>query len=88
METRLLKVPLVSRAIPHLNIPQGIEGGHSQTLGQGLVVSSYKNANFGMLFTVWKFQDFPITQILREINFGECKNSKNAIFAILEALNF
>ena len=23
--------------------------------------------------TVWKFHDFSITQILREINFGECK---------------
>ena len=27
-------------------------------------------------------------QILREINFGECKSSKNAIFAISGALNF
>ena len=29
-----------------------------------------------------------VTQILREINFGKCKSSKNAILAISEALNF
>ena len=28
--------------------------------------------------TVWKFQDFSVTQILREINFGECRSSKTA----------
>ena len=38
--------------------------------------------------TVWKFHDFPITQILREINFGESRSSKTAFFAILVALNF
>ena len=31
---------------------------------------------------------FSVTQILREINFGELRSSKNAIFAILGALNF
>ena len=36
--------------------------------------------------TVWKFHDFSITQILREITFGGCKCSKNAIFAIAAAL--
>ena len=36
--------------------------------------------------TVWKYQDFSATQILREINFEESKSSKNAIFTILEAL--
>ena len=30
--------------------------------------------------TVWKFQDFSIFQILREINFGECKRCKTAVF--------
>ena len=30
--------------------------------------------------TVWKFHDFSVTQILREINFRECRSSKNAIF--------
>ena len=35
--------------------------------------------------TVWKFQDFSVTQILCEINFGETRTSKTAL---LEALNF
>ena len=38
--------------------------------------------------TVWKFQDFSITQILREIKYGDSKNAKSAILAHLEALNF
>jgi len=33
--------------------------------------------------TLWKFQDFFVIQILREINFGESRHSKNANFAIL-----
>ena len=37
--------------------------------------------------TVWKFQNFSVTQILREINFGESKSHEFAVFAILEALN-
>ena len=32
--------------------------------------------------------NFCITQILREINFGESRSSKTYIFAILEALNY
>ena len=38
--------------------------------------------------TVWKFQDFSDTQILREINFGEFRSSKTAAFAIFRSLNF
>ena len=38
--------------------------------------------------TVWKFQDFAITQILREINFLDSKSAKLVILAHLEALNF
>ena len=38
--------------------------------------------------TVWKFQDFAITHILREINLWDSRSAKTAIFAILEALNF
>ena len=34
------------------------------------------------LLTVWKFQDFSALQILREINFRECKRSKTAFFVI------
>ena len=37
--------------------------------------------------TVWKFNDFSITQILREINFGASRSAKSAIFIPLEALN-
>ena len=40
-----------------------------------------------MDYTVWKFQDFSITQILREINFEESGSAKNAVFAILGAVN-
>ena len=39
-------------------------------------------------YTVWKFLDFSVIQILREINFGESRSSKTAVFAILGALNF
>ena len=39
--------------------------------------------------TVCKFKDFSVTQILREINFGESESYKTAgVFAILGALNF
>ena len=37
---------------------------------------------------MWKFQNFSITQILREIKFGDFGGPKNAILTHLEALNF
>ena len=37
--------------------------------------------------TVWKFMYFSITQILREINFGDGRSAKYAILTHLEALN-
>ena len=37
---------------------------------------------------MWEFHDFSITQILREIKFGDLKSSKSAIFTHLEALKF
>ena len=39
---------------------------------------------------MWKFEDFSITQILREINLGmlDARNVKYAILTHLEALNF
>ena len=37
---------------------------------------------------MWKFQDFAITHISREINFGDYRNAKTAFFANLGALNF
>ena len=43
---------------------------------------------FNWKFIVWKFHDFSIAQILREINFGDCRSAKSAILTHLEALNF
>ena len=37
---------------------------------------------------MWKFEDFSITQILREINFRESRRLQTAVFAKLRALNF
>ena len=37
---------------------------------------------------MWKFQDFAITQLLREISFLASKSAKLAILTHLEALNF
>ena len=37
------------------------------------------------LCTEWKFHDFPIIQILCEIDAGETRSSKTAVFAILRA---
>ena len=37
---------------------------------------------------MWKFQDISVTQILREIIFGESRSSKTAVFVILGPLNF
>ena len=36
----------------------------------------------------WKFQDFPVTQILREINSKASVSSKTAVLVIFGALNF
>ena len=41
-----------------------------------------------MEYKVWKFHDFSVTQILREINFGVSKRSKNAVFVILLGSDF
>ena len=37
---------------------------------------------------MWKFHDFSITQILREIDIEDCRRSKYTILTHLEALNF
>ena len=37
---------------------------------------------------MWKFQDFSITQILREINFDDSTSAKSAILTHLQVLNF
>ena len=38
--------------------------------------------------TVWKFQNFSITQILREINYGDSRGVKSAFLTHSETLNF
>ena len=40
------------------------------------------------IYTVWKFHDFSITQILREIKFADCGSAKSFILTHSEALNF
>ena len=42
----------------------------------------------GYIFTVRKWQNFPVTQILREIKGGECRNTKSASWTHADALNF
>ena len=37
---------------------------------------------------MWKFHDFSITQILREINFTDSTSAKSAKLTHLEVLNF
>ena len=37
---------------------------------------------------MWKFHDFSIAQILREINFGDFRSTKCATFNNLESLDF
>ena len=36
---------------------------------------------------MWKFHDFPITQILREINFEDSKSAKSAFLTHFESMN-
>ena len=52
----------------------------------GTILNDYDDVD--VCCTVWKFHDFSITQILREINFGDSRSAKSAILTHLEALNF
>ena len=38
--------------------------------------------------TMWKFQDFSITQILREINFEDSRRTKSAIVTHFRGYEF
>ena len=38
--------------------------------------------------TLWILQNFSVTQVLREINFGDFRSAKFAILTHLQALNF
>ena len=42
----------------------------------------------GIAYTMWNSYEFSITHILREINFGDSRSEKSAIFTDLGALNF
>ena len=42
----------------------------------------------GLLFTVWKFLNFSIMRILREIKIGNSRSAKFAILTHSELLNF
>ena len=44
--------------------------------------------NVSYCYTMWKYHGFSVIQILREINFGESRSSKTAVFAIFWVLNF
>ena len=59
-----------------INFP-GFRGGPAAVVHGH--VSFYFNINVAHK---WKFQDFSVTQILREINFEEPRNSKTANFII------
>ena len=55
----------------------------------GQIVTCYRDPNLNSpCSTVWKFQDFCITEILREINIKDSRSAKSAAFAILRAVNF
>ena len=46
-----------------------------------------KNSFNSCWYTVWKFQDFSVIQILREVKHGESRRSKTAVIAIFGAMN-
>ena len=60
------------------------------TLGEFLMSVIYldKRQLCALDVTLWKFHDFSVTQILREINFREFRICKTAVSVILEALDF
>ena len=51
------------------------------------VIYTCNGCHYFLSCTVWKFHDFSITQILREINFWGFRSAKSAILTHLEALN-
>ena len=65
-----------------------MDGGH--TIGKDTGICGYSRGHkfwyyhlfLGVLCTVWKFQDFSATQILREINFDHFEANKTDILTI------
>ena len=56
--------------------------------GAERVIMAVENVEIGQVITVWTFHDFSITQILREINFGDFTRAKSAILTHLYVLDF
>ena len=57
-------------------------------ISYGYAIGKILILDTGCSSTVCKFDNFAITQILREINFEEFRSAKSAIFAFSEALMF
>ena len=81
------------------NIPDGVDGlqitelslnqNQISSISPGMYSDPILNSQFCndcLYLIVWTFHDFSVTQILREIIFGESRISKIAVFAILGAL--
>ena len=50
--------------------------------------SEFSYVKHCVTYTVWKIQDFPATQILREIKSGDFRSPKTAILTLLKTHNF
>ena len=64
-----------------------VQGAFDDGFGLKEAIEETAKVYFLYCYTVWKFQDFCITEILREINFGDSRSAKTAVFAILRAVN-
>ena len=64
-------------------VPQAIEYSTSSKMG-----TIFKNVDLFKLGTVWKFHNFCITHILREIKFWDSRSAKSAISPHLEVFDF
>ena len=56
-------------------------------IGNDCLIEAIQVINFSLSYTVWKFHNFPATEILREIIFWEFAASKYATLAILKVVN-
>ena len=69
-------MPLPERVIQPVNV------------SRGTLTFNVPDVLEGKHTTVWKFQDFSVIQILREINFYESRSSKDVVLTIFWALNY
>ena len=87
---RITIIPSFSRRFDIQNVSDDArrKGAHC-TVGLKWEKVISQNCHFThYIHTVWIFQDFSVSQILREINFEDCKSEKYAISTHLEALIF